>query len=222
MPNFSFNKVTRIITVELPDTEVTVQQLINAIRDWEDDLTNIETSKVADASGKESLGGGLQVGITLKLLNWKVKFADRAGPDYVDCSISGGNLLAVDANNQSINPISPAAYVTVTKSTAVSAVAIAAVAEWTQAQKDQIFADMDSTKDEVVGARADVADVKTDVGSTKSEVIGVKTEVQTARQELDEAKHTGTESFDRDTESLEAIRKKLDALKVSVGKAFKL
>ena len=141
MPNFSFNKVTRIITIELPDTEVTVQQLINAIRDWEDDLTNIETPKVADASGKESLGGGLAVGITLKLLNWKVKFADRSGPDYIDCSVSGGNLLAVDANNQSMNPIAPAAYVTVTKSTAVSAVAIADVAEWTQTEKDHQIAD---------------------------------------------------------------------------------
>lgn len=121
MPSFSFDKINRIITVAATDTEVTVQQITNAIRDWEDELINFDIPKVADAVGKEVLSSELQVGITLKLLNWKLKFEDRPPPDWVDCVVSGGNLVAVDGNNQPVNPIEPASYVTVTIARAVSA-----------------------------------------------------------------------------------------------------
>ena len=145
----SFDKINKIITVPAPTTEITVQTLINEIRDWEDELVNIDVAKIADASGKEDLGGGLSVGITLKLLSWKLKFADRSGPDYVDCGVTGGNLVAVDGNNQPMNPIQPAAYVTVTVVKAVSAALIADVAEWTQAEKDGIISDMNLVESKV-------------------------------------------------------------------------
>ena len=138
MPTLTFDEVNRVITVggdPLP-TEVTIQELINAIRDWEDNLENMDNAKVADASGKEALGGNLQVGITLKLLNWRVKFTDRPPPNFVVCTISGGNLVAVDASNQPMSPIAPASYVTTTLATAVSA---ALVAEWTQAEKEVVL-----------------------------------------------------------------------------------
>ena len=192
MPTFLFDKVNRVITVKAPDTEVTIQQLINTIRDWEDELVNTEVPKVADASGKDDLGGGLQVGITLKLLNWKVKFEDRSGPNYIDCGVSGGNLVAVDANNQSMNPIAPAAYVTVTVAKAVSAALIAAIAEWTQTQKDSLFAD---------------------TGTLKTDTTTIKTEI-------DKVQHSSAGEYERDKESLEAIREAID--KISVAKGFRI
>ena len=195
MPTFTFNKVTRIIEIAKPDTEVTIQQLINAIRNWEDELVNMETARIADASGKEDLGGGLAVGITLKLLNWKLKFEARSGPNWVDCGVTGGNLVAVNGNNQPMNPIEPSAYVTVTIAKAVSAAILAAIAEWTQAQKDQIFAD---------------------VNNVETDVAGVSTS-------LDEAKHhSGV--FEPDKESLEAIRTRIDEIyaKPSGGGGFSL
>lgn len=121
MPTFSFDKVNRIIEVAAPTTEITVQELINAIRDWEDELLNFDTPKIADASGKEDLGGGLQVGITLKLFNWKLKFEARSGPVWVDCSVSGGNLVAVDGSGDPMNPMAPAPYVMIDREKAVSA-----------------------------------------------------------------------------------------------------
>ena len=195
MPVFSFSKVNRIIGVATPDTEVTIQQLINAIRDWEDELVNLEVAKVADATGKENLGGGLAVGITLKLLNWKVKFADRSGPSYVDCGVSGGNLVAVDASGDPMNPIAPAAYVTVTVSKAVSAAIV----------QD---ADIDAIKAKTDNLPSDPA--------TQSLVTTVHTS-------LDEAKHAGG-TFERDKESLEAIRARLDEVyeKPSGGRGFTL
>jgi len=182
VPTISSDELTRLVTVAAPDTEVTVQQLVNAIRDWQDELENMNCADFIMASGKEDLGGGLAVGITLKLLNWKVKFEDRSGPTWVDCSVSGGNLVAVDGNNQSMNPIQPAAYVTVTVEKAVSAAITAAEAEWSQSEKDQIFADVDKVESDISGVSAS----------------------------LDEAKHTGTGAFERDKESLEAIRERGD------------
>lgn len=139
----SLDKLNRIITVPAPTTEINCQTLINEIRDWEDEIANMEVAKVADASGKDNLGGGLQVGITLRLLNWKLKFEDRLGPDYVDCVVKGGNLVAVDEYNQPMNPIEPAAYVTVTLTQAVSA---ALLAEWTQIEKDGVISKVDAIK----------------------------------------------------------------------------
>ena len=71
--------------------------------------------KIADASGKEDLGGGLFVGITLKLINWTLKFEDRAGPTTILCDVGAGNLLgvsgSVDADNfVFVNPIEPSTY----------------------------------------------------------------------------------------------------------------
>jgi hypothetical protein len=153
-----FDKVNRIMTVEAPATEVTIQDLINTIRDWEDNPENMEVAKTADASGKEDLGGGLAVGITLKLLNWKLKFQDRTGPDWADCSVTGGNLVAVDANNVPMNPIAPAAYVTVT---VVKAVSAALIAEWSQSQIDSHIAESGAIKAKTDLIPSDIADIPT-------------------------------------------------------------
>ena len=192
MPTFTFNKVTKIIQVDLPDTEVTIQQLINAVRDWEDELSNMETGKVADASGKEDLGGGLQVGITLKLLNWRVKFADRSGPDYIDCGIDGGNLVAVNGTGQPMNPIAPSAYVTVT---VVKAVSAALLAEWTQAEKDALPGVIWDSSDRRVTSR--------DIDS------GAPGEHIPSGEQVEQAKGTG---FDTDVDSLVKIRELISKL----------
>ena len=121
-----FDKINRLIIVESPTTGVTVQELINAIRNFEDDLVNFDISTIATASGKDNLGGDppLFIGITLKLLNWKVKFEDRQGQEYIICSVTGGNLLAVDGNNQFMEPVEPSSFVTVVKTSSVSAALI--------------------------------------------------------------------------------------------------
>lgn len=102
-----FDRVNKIIEVEAPGTEVTIQKLIDAIRAWEDEQENMDVSQMAKASGKESLGGGIAVGITLELLNdWRVKFEDRPGPDYVQCTVHQGNLVGGIAGN----PVKESAY----------------------------------------------------------------------------------------------------------------
>lgn len=98
----------REITIpEVDGEEITVQTLINQIRDWEDEQGNLCYPSLASASGKDNLGGGVLVGITVRLLNSILKFAARAAPTI--CSVTGGNLVAVDGNG---DPMYPLGYTT--------------------------------------------------------------------------------------------------------------
>ena len=191
-----FDKISRIILVESPATEVTCQELLNAIRNWEDEPHNMEVPKVAEAVGKDDLGGGLAVGITLKLLNWRVKFADRAGPDTILCSVTGGNLIAVDTNNQPMNPIAPSAYTTITKEVAVSAVRIADVAEWTEDEKTELLTHITTKTDET----------QAEIAATKGEVLIVRADLTMIKEPLT------AKSYNREEDSLAKISDKLDEL----------
>ncbi len=120
-----FNKTTKVITVESPQTVLTVQDLHDDIRLFEHLNQNLEESQIANASGKQSLGGGVQVGITLELINnWRLSFAARPGPDTILCSVSGGNLVAT--NDYDNNPIAPTAYTQVNIAQSSSATVIQA------------------------------------------------------------------------------------------------
>lgn len=108
----TFNKPDKLIVITT-DTEVTIQNLINAIRNYEDEPENLETASLANAYGKQDLGGGSMVGITLELINnWRIKFEDRDPPDTIACKVTGGNLVAI--NDYYDNPICPSAYTQVT------------------------------------------------------------------------------------------------------------
>jgi len=77
--------------------------------------------RLIDAAGKEPLGGGVSVGITATLQNAVVAFEGRPGPDWVLCTISGGNLVAVDENDAEIDPRQPTAFVTIDRTSSSSA-----------------------------------------------------------------------------------------------------
>lgn len=87
---FIFNYYTQIIDVTSPQVEVEIQQLLNAIRVAEFDNIGLAYPKIADASGKESLGGGVVTGITLYLYpNWQIRFWEG---NYT-ATVRGGNIL---------------------------------------------------------------------------------------------------------------------------------
>ncbi len=114
MATISFLKYERVILIEDPvdGTFVTCQELINAIRDYEDELSFMDYAHIANAFGKQSLGGGSQVGITLELINnWRIQFESPGSPPTITVYVRGGNLVAT--NNYNNNPIKPSDYVTV-------------------------------------------------------------------------------------------------------------
>lgn len=100
----------RIITVASPSVEITMQDLYDTLRDLEDDPGNMDEEYIVSGAGKEQLGGGVLVGLTITLNNAKLAFEARTGPSYIQCNVSGGNLVAIDDVGASMGPIEPTAF----------------------------------------------------------------------------------------------------------------
>lgn len=128
------NVSPRIITVPSPATGISVQDLVDLARDWEDQPENLEYDSLLDATGKENLGGGVKVGITVTLQNAKLAFEARLGPSYAQCTVSGGNLVAVDALGNDTSPIQPTAYtqVVLAQSTSAALIEDASSSPWAE------------------------------------------------------------------------------------------
>lgn len=116
-----WNLSPRIIEIAAPSTEVVLQDLVDTLRGIEAFPTNLQYPHLVDAAGKEELGGGVKVGITLTLKNAKVKFADRAGPDFIQCEISGGNLVALDENGDVMSSVGVSSYTQIVRTSSSSA-----------------------------------------------------------------------------------------------------
>jgi hypothetical protein len=84
----------RIVVVEAPQSEASVQDVVNAIRAWEDSIEGHLYEPLIDAAGKEDLGGSVSVGITATLQNAKLRFAAR--PE----ALSIGSATSADSNGQ--------------------------------------------------------------------------------------------------------------------------
>lgn len=86
----TFDHATKRIVVPQADAApLTMQALINAIRDHEASERGIVEDVIADAAGKDSLGAGVATGITVALLStWKLAFASGS----YQAVLTGGNL----------------------------------------------------------------------------------------------------------------------------------
>lgn len=95
----------RLIVVNAPDTEITIQQLVDQVRDWEDSPEGMTYEKLISAAGKENLGGGVSVGITATLENAQLYFEERSTPLVASETVStadstGKTCIAVGATFQ--------------------------------------------------------------------------------------------------------------------------
>ncbi|MCP4201796.1 MAG: hypothetical protein GY769_07680 [bacterium] len=122
MATLTFDRVNRIIEVAAPDVSVTVQDLYNQIRGWEDEPRNMDLPKLCDAAGKFDLGGGEATAVSLKLIDWRVRFEARGS--FTMCQVTGGNLIAVDEHEASTDPVADSAntFVVIRQSTAPAAI----------------------------------------------------------------------------------------------------
>jgi hypothetical protein len=117
----------REIVVPSPSTEITIQDLVDTCRELEQELDNLDKPKLIDAAGKEFLGGTNYVGITATLQGAVILFEAKAGPDWILCIISGGNVVAVDTTKDPddpdyyIDPRKPSAYTSVDRTASASA-----------------------------------------------------------------------------------------------------
>ena len=114
---YTFSKENETIQIDSPSVLSTVQELVNVIRAFEDNLNNLDIEFILSAEGKADLGFA-STAITMTLNNgWKILFEDRAGPARTTAIISGGNIVSDDGSN----PITSGAFVDVTIAQAVSA-----------------------------------------------------------------------------------------------------
>lgn len=115
----------RVIEVLDPADEIAVQEIIDLVRDWEDDEANMAYDFLIDAAGKEPLGGGVSVGITATLQNAQLRFSSR--PDELETGTvttgdSGGITLHDTSGQFETNGIYPGCTVVNNTTTAMETV----------------------------------------------------------------------------------------------------
>lgn len=112
----------RVIYVDAPSTEITIQDLHDSCRFYESQPSAMDNPVLIDTAGLEPLGGGTFVGLTATLQNAYVAFEARTGPTYTQCNVSGGNVVAVDANGSPLpSPVFPTAFTQVVVTASSSA-----------------------------------------------------------------------------------------------------
>jgi hypothetical protein len=80
--------------IQIDGTLETLQDLGNAIRLFEESFEMMSHPKIIDWFGKQVLGGGKFVGITMVLLDgWRIKADDRGGPSITLVTVTGGNIV---------------------------------------------------------------------------------------------------------------------------------
>jgi hypothetical protein len=90
----------RLIQVPIADgTSITIQSLVDQIRDWEDRLENMAYPFLLSAAGKEVLGGGESVGITVTLQNARLAFEARTTPEELGTATTAdaAGLMLIDS-----------------------------------------------------------------------------------------------------------------------------
>jgi hypothetical protein len=139
---YVFDFQNTLIEITSPQTDVDIQELIDEIRTVEASSQGIAYPKIANAAGKESLGAGVEVGITVDLLNgWQLHFWSGS----YTATIAGGNLVGGPAGD----PIAYTAGVQVVliQSAAATIVSTGGSA-LTQEEHDKLFAVADDVWDE--------------------------------------------------------------------------
>lgn len=88
----TLNPHEKLVHITSPTTTVTIQELVNTIRDWEDELENLSFIKVIDAVGKADLGSSVYTAITMTLSStWQIQFWNGVTVGIVkDGNIVGG------------------------------------------------------------------------------------------------------------------------------------
>ena len=162
---YVFDFQNTLIEITSPQTEVIIQDLIDEIRTVESSEQGIAYAKIANASGKESLASGVNVGITVELQNgWQLHFWTGS----YTATIKDGNLVGGLAGD----PIAYTADVQVVLiQSAAATIVSTGGSSLTQEEHDELFAVADTVWDEQLSGH-------TSAGSTGQALDDVLTGVQ--------------------------------------------
>lgn len=97
MVDFLFNRKVSPVVITTPSSkEATVQQIYDAVKNWSDEPINLVQRSIISGAGKEDLGGGTKVGLTITLLNAQQSFGQRV------TSESEGSVTTGDTNGEQL------------------------------------------------------------------------------------------------------------------------
>ena len=123
-----FDVSPRIIWIDTNvSTSISVQNLIDTCSHLSASVANMDDAILLESSGKEYLteDGSVKVGLTVTLNNVKIGFQSLGGPDWILCSIEGGNVVAVEDIYTSprvyTDVIHPTAYISIERVSSSSA-----------------------------------------------------------------------------------------------------
>ena len=119
-----FDASPRIIEVAAPSTTINLQDLWDTLRTIEARIDNLNRPALifnTKSGGKQVLSAVKNVGITITLNNARLKFQDRAGPSFINVTITDGNLVAIDTVESPIDPVEPGAFLNTVRELDVSA-----------------------------------------------------------------------------------------------------
>jgi hypothetical protein len=123
-----FDVSPRIIWIDTTlSTSISVQNLIDTCSHMSASAANMDDAVLLESSGKEYLteDGSVKVGLTVTLNNAKIGFQSLGAPDWILCSIEGGNVVAVEDIYTDprvyIPVIYPTAYISVERVSSSSA-----------------------------------------------------------------------------------------------------
>lgn len=122
--SIDWNASPRIITIAkngAASESISLQDLIDTLRFIEYQVDTQAYPYLIDSFGKQALGGGVKVGITLVLKNAKLAFEARPPSTFVQCNISGGNLVAVDDVGDDMDPVQTTDYTQIIRTSSSSA-----------------------------------------------------------------------------------------------------
>lgn len=110
MPTLSFDRINKVIIVPDTATEVTIQEIYDQARQYENEPISLDLESLVSAGGKDDLGGDVYTAVTATLINnWRLQFEARVA--WTTCYVKGGNLVAI--NDYGNEPIKTSTYVNV-------------------------------------------------------------------------------------------------------------
>lgn len=113
-----FSVSPRIIEVASPSVTINIQDLYDTLRTEEDRVYNLDDPILVDnvrTGGKQTLSATKSVGITLTLFDATLQFQARGGPGQTLCTITDGNLVAIDTAEPPnfVQPTAATAFVSI-------------------------------------------------------------------------------------------------------------
>ena len=165
MATIDFDRVNKQILIGgTGDQSLTIQEIYDAIIDYQDEPGNMDLPDLVQAAGKQdlrpSVPGTKLVGVTMTLLDgWQLKAVDtdHTGPALDTVTIADGNLVALDSLGNGQSPLLPTAFVAYVVESDVSAGLLSAnitAAEASIAVLEQHISnrkDIDFTGDDALG-----------------------------------------------------------------------